>query len=194
MLITWHAVLLTVVLLWGLRSWSGSHPQRGQSSAQPLDLIVVIDGGSSRLAAAERIRHRIMHGDPQRGSRYAPDLLLIRCSRSSPLWQPMQELLQGYYTATQNIALVYWLQQRLVPPPRRVWISTDPEHTARAGLLAASPWLADAFISNRIPRLLPAPAAGWCLRPLPANGRSMVCRAACRAGPGAAMGSWLCRG
>jgi hypothetical protein len=51
-LITLHAVLLSVVLLWGLTSWFGLHPQRGLSSAQPLDLIVVLDGGSSRLAAA----------------------------------------------------------------------------------------------------------------------------------------------
>ncbi len=72
-------MLLSVVLLWGLTFWFGFHPQQSLGSAEPLDLIVVLDGGSSRLSAAERIRQRILHGDPQRGLRLEPDLLLIRC-------------------------------------------------------------------------------------------------------------------
>ena len=127
---------LSVVLLSGFASWFGFYPQRGLGSAQSLDLIVVLDGGSSRLAAAERIRQRILHGDTQQGSRPEPDLLLIRCPRSSPVPQLMRELLQGYDTATQVTALADWLLRRLAPAPRSVWITTDPEHTARATLLA----------------------------------------------------------
>jgi hypothetical protein len=48
----------------------------------------------------------------------------------------MQELLQGYDTATQITALAEWLRRRQAQPPRRIWIATDPEHTARATLLA----------------------------------------------------------
>jgi len=129
-------VLLSVVLLLGFTPWFGLHPQRGLSSAQSLDLIVVLDGGSSRLAAAERIRQRILHGDTQQGSRHEPDLLLIRCPSSSPSPQPMREWLQGYDTATQITALADWLRRRQAQPPQRLWIATDLEHTARATLLA----------------------------------------------------------
>ena len=48
----------------------------------------------------------------------------------------MPELLQGYDTATQITALADWLQHRQAPPPQRLWIATDPDHTARATLLA----------------------------------------------------------
>jgi len=129
-------VLLSVLLLLGITPWFGLHPQRGLGSAQAFDLIVVLDGGSSRLAAVERLRQRIFHGDPQRGLRPEPDLLLIRCPRSSPVPQLMQELLQGYDTATQITALADWLRRRYAPRPQRIWIATDPEHTACATLLA----------------------------------------------------------
>ena len=129
-------MLLRALLLLGITPWLGFYPQPGLGSAQALDLIVVLDGGSSRLAAAERIRQRIIHRDPQRGLRHEPDLLLIRCPRSSPITQPMQELLQGYDTATQITALADWLRRRRAQPPQRIWIATDPEHTARATLLA----------------------------------------------------------
>ena len=132
----WPAVLLSVVLLWAFTPLFGFHPQRGLGSAQSHDLIVVLDGGSSRLAAAERLRQRILHGDTQQGSRPEPDPLLIRCPRSSPVPQPMPELLQGYDTATQITALADWLRRRQAQPPQRIWIATDPEHTARATLLA----------------------------------------------------------
>jgi hypothetical protein len=49
-------VLLSFELLWGIAPWFGFHPLRVLGSAQPLDLIVVLDGGSSRLAAAARLR------------------------------------------------------------------------------------------------------------------------------------------
>jgi hypothetical protein len=127
-------VPLNVVLLLGFASWFGFHPQRGLGSAQSFDLIVVLDGGLSRLAAAERIRQRILHGDTQQGSRHEPDLLLIRCPRSSPVPQLMRELLQGYDTVTQITALADWLRRRQAQPPQRIWIATDPEHTARATL------------------------------------------------------------
>ena len=54
---------MSVVLLLGFASWFVFHPQRGLGSAQPFDLIVVLDGGTSRLAAAERLRYRILRGD-----------------------------------------------------------------------------------------------------------------------------------
>ena len=47
----------------------------------------------------------------------------------------MPELLQGYDTATQITALVLRLRERHSPPPWRIWIATDLEHTARATLL-----------------------------------------------------------
>lgn len=92
------------------------------------DLIVVLDGGSSRLLQAERFQRQV--------HLLTPELLLIRCPRTSPPPQPMQELLQGYDTATQITALALWLRERHSPPPRRIWIATDREHTARATLLA----------------------------------------------------------
>jgi uncharacterized SAM-binding protein YcdF (DUF218 family) len=48
----------------------------------------------------------------------------------------MRELLQGYDTATQITALADWLRRRQAQPPHRIWIATDPVHTARATLLA----------------------------------------------------------
>ena len=90
------------------------------------DLLVVLDGTPSRLAAAERVAAALPP---------APQRLLIRC----PIWpvpaQAMPELLQGFDTATQITALAQWLQQQK-PLPKRVWIATDPDHTARAVLNA----------------------------------------------------------
>ncbi len=48
----------------------------------------------------------------------------------------MRCLLQGYDTATQITALADWLRRCQAQPPRRIWIATDPEQTARATLLA----------------------------------------------------------
>lgn len=90
------------------------------------DLLVVLDGTPSRLAAAERIAAALPA---------APQLLLIRC----PSWplpaHAMPELLQGFDTASQITALAQWLQQQH-HLPKRVWIATDPDHTARAVLNA----------------------------------------------------------
>ncbi|MCP9943506.1 hypothetical protein KBY70_14070 [Cyanobium sp. ATX 6E8] len=89
------------------------------------DRLVVLDGTPSRLAQAERLAAAL---PPQR--------LLIRCPRSTPPPQPLPELLQGFDTTTQITALADWLRVQPVPSPRRVWIATDPDHTARAVLLA----------------------------------------------------------
>ena len=97
------------------------------ASGWPTDLIVVLDGTPTRLEQAERYRRQLLH---------EPERLLIRCPRAASPPQPMPELLQGYDTATQITALADWLQQRQAPLPQRIWIATDPDHTARATLLA----------------------------------------------------------
>jgi len=74
------------------------------------DLVVVLDGGSGRFAAADRIGHALP--------------------------QPTPELLQGFDTATQITALAHWLRHQASPRSARVWIATDPDHTARAVVLA----------------------------------------------------------
>ena len=118
----------------------------------------------------------------------------------------MRELLQGYDTATQITALADWLRRRQAP--QRIWIATDPEHTARATLLARIALAGRGIQIQPDPPPPPSPGerrklardtlrmslwratgsigVGWCLKPLPANGRSVACRAASRAGPGAA--------
>ena len=97
------------------------------ASGWPTDLIVVLDGTPTRLEQAERYRWQLLH---------EPERLLIRCPRAASPLQPMPQLLQSYDTATQITALADWLQQRQAPPPQRIWIATDPDHTARATLLA----------------------------------------------------------
>ena len=91
------------------------------------DLLVVLDGGSGRFAAADRIGHAL----PQ-----PPRRLLIRCPRGTPPPQSTPELLQGFDTATQITALAHWLRHQPSPRSARVWIATDPDHTARAVVLA----------------------------------------------------------
>jgi hypothetical protein len=112
---------LGVVLAFVLGHWMGHRQPSG-------DLIVVLDGGAERLARADQFRLQFDFKHPQQ--------LLIRCPRSSLPPQPMQELLQGYDTATQISALADWLRRRQAQPPQRIWIATDPEHTARVTLLA----------------------------------------------------------
>ena len=97
------------------------------SPAADRDLLVVLDGGSARLAVAEHLAARFPH-PPQR--------LLIRCPRGAAPLQPMPELLQGFDTATQITALADWLRHQPLPLVTQVWIATDPDHTARAVLLA----------------------------------------------------------
>ena len=45
---------------------------------------------------------------------------------------PAFSLLQGFDTATQITALAHWLRPQPSPRSVRVWIATDPDHTARA--------------------------------------------------------------
>jgi hypothetical protein len=52
--------------------------------------------------------------------------------------QPTAELLQGFDTATQITALAHWLRRQPSPRSARVWIATDPDHTARAVVPARS--------------------------------------------------------
>jgi uncharacterized SAM-binding protein YcdF (DUF218 family) len=91
------------------------------------DLVVVLDGGSGRFAAADRIGHALFK---------PPRRLLIRCPRSTPPAHPTPELLQGFDTATQITALAHRLRHQHSPRIARVWIATDPDHTARAVGLA----------------------------------------------------------
>ena len=70
------------------------------------DLLVVLDGGSGRFAAADRIGQAL----PQ-----PPRYLLIRCPRGTPPPQPTPELLQGFDTATQITALAHWLRHQPSP-------------------------------------------------------------------------------
>ncbi|MCP9940799.1 hypothetical protein KBY70_00050 [Cyanobium sp. ATX 6E8] len=65
-----------------------------------------------------------------------PPRLLIRCPTGTPPPQPTPELLQGFDTATQITALTHWLGHQPSPRSARVWIATDPDHTARAVVLA----------------------------------------------------------
>jgi len=91
------------------------------------DLVVVLDGGPGRSAAADRIGHAL----PQ-----PPHRLLIRCPRATPPQQPTPELLQGFDTATQITSLAHWLRHQPSPRNARVWIATDPDHTVRSVILA----------------------------------------------------------
>jgi hypothetical protein len=45
-------------------------------------------------------------------------------------------LLQGFDTATQITALAHWLRHQPSSCSAQVWIATDPDHTARAVVLA----------------------------------------------------------
>ena len=69
--------------------------------------MVVLDGGSGRFAAADRISYAL----PQ-----LPHLLLIRCPTGTIAPQPTPELLQGFDTATKITALAHWLRHH--PSPR----------------------------------------------------------------------------
>ena len=121
------AVLLSAVLVLAMGPWMLFHTPQGAASDRPADLIVVLDGTPTRLEQAQRFRQQLRH---------KPAHLLIRFPRASPPPQPMPELLQGYDTETQITALANWLQHRQAPAPQRIWIATDPDHTARVTLLA----------------------------------------------------------
>ena len=88
---------------------------------------MVLGGGSGRFAAADRIGQALSK---------PPRRLLIRCPRGTPPPQPTAELLQGFDTASQITALARWLRHQPSLRSARVWIATDPDHTARAVVLA----------------------------------------------------------
>ena len=113
--------------LWLAWPWIVPLVSPGPPSTAGSDLVVVLDGGSGRFAVADRIGHAL----PQR-----PHRLLIRCPRATQPPQPTPELLQGFDTATQITALAHWLRRQPSPRSARVWIATDPDHTARAVILA----------------------------------------------------------
>ncbi len=121
------AVVLLASGLWLAWPWLVPLVSPVTTSGPGSDLVVVLDGGSGRFAAADRIGQALSQ---------PPRRLLIRCPRGTPPAQPTPELLQGFDTATQITALAHWL--RLQPSPRsaRLWIATDPDHTARAVVLA----------------------------------------------------------
>ena len=72
---------------------------------------MLLDGGAARLARADAFR-QLLRPQPS-------EQLLIRCPHTPPPLQPMPELLQGYDTATQIMALA-------------LWIATDPQRTPQA--------------------------------------------------------------
>jgi uncharacterized SAM-binding protein YcdF (DUF218 family) len=113
--------------LWLAWPWIVPLVRPVSTSAFGSDVVVVLDGGSGRFAAADRIGHAL----PQ-----PPHHLLIRCPRGTPPPQPTPELLQGFDTATQITALAHWLRHQPSHRSARVWIATDPDHTARAVILA----------------------------------------------------------
>ena len=111
--------------------------------------MVVLDGGSGRFAAADRIGH----GLPQ-----PPHRLLIRCPRGTPPPQTTPELLQGFHTATQITALVHWLRPQSSRRDTRLWIVTHSDHTARAVIL---PRIAVSGQGIRVaPADFPTPSSG----------------------------------
>ena len=129
-------VLLSAVLVLAIWPWTVFHTPQGAASVRPADLIVVLDGTRTRLEQAESFRQQVLQEHPRPDRSLEPAHLLIRCPRTSPPPQPMPELLRGYDTVTQITALANWLQHRQAPAPQRIWIATDPDHTARATLLA----------------------------------------------------------
>ena len=121
------AVLLLASGLWLAWPWIVPLVSPVSPSTAGSDLVVVLDGGSGRFAAADRIGQALSQ---------PPRRLLIRCPRGTPPPQPTPELLQGFDTATQITALAHWLRHQPSPRSARVWIATDPDHTARAVVLA----------------------------------------------------------
>lgn len=127
---------LSALVAWAVWPWMAFYAPRGLSGERGSDLIVVLDGGATRLEQAERYRQQMLRQPSLDCQPLEPERLLIRCPRTLPPSQPMPQLLEGYDTVTQSIALAHWLGHRQAPDPRRVWIATDPGHTARATALA----------------------------------------------------------
>ena len=85
------AVLLLASGLWLAWPWIAPLVSPVPTSGPGGDLVVVLDGGSVRFSAADRIGQSL----PQ-----PPRRLLIRCPRSMHPPQLTPELLQGFDTAT----------------------------------------------------------------------------------------------
>jgi hypothetical protein len=115
------------------------------------DLVVVLDGGSGRFAAPDRIGQAL----PQ-----PPRHLLIRCPRGTPPPQPTPELLQGFDTATQITALAHWLRHQ---PSPVLPLAARAFALARPIGLPPSPQNAASFsaMSCASPFGAPLAAPGW---------------------------------
>ena len=100
------AVVLLASGLWLAWPWIVPLVSPLPPSTAGNDLVVVLDGGSGRFAASDRIAHAL----PQ-----TPHRLLIRCPRATLPPQPTPELLQGFDTATQITALAHWLRHQHSP-------------------------------------------------------------------------------
>ena len=88
---------------------------------------MVLDGGSGRFAAADRIAHAL----PQ-----APHRLLTRCPRGTLPPQPTPELLQGFDTVTQITAFAHWLRHQ---PSPRIALGSQGIRVSPADLPTPSP-------------------------------------------------------
>ena len=121
------AVVLLASGLWLAWPWIVPLVSPVPPSTAGRDLVVELDGGPGRSSAADRISRAL----PQ-----PPRRLLIRYPRSTLPPQPTPELLKGFDTATQITVLAHWLRHQPTPRSDRVWIATDPDHTARAVVLA----------------------------------------------------------
>ena len=142
------AVVLLTSGLWLAWPWIVPLVSPVPTSTAGSGLVVVLDGGSGRFAATDRIGQAL----PQ-----PPGRLLIRYPRGTPPPQPTPELLQGFDTATQITALAHWLRHQPSPRTARVWIATDPDHTARAVILARIALGSQGFALARLIGLPPAP-------------------------------------
>ena len=100
------AVVLLASGLWLAWPWIVPLVFPVPTSTAGSDLVVVLDGGSGRFTAADRIGQAL----PQ-----APHRLLIRCPRGTLPPQPTPELLQGFDTATQITVLAHWLRHQPLP-------------------------------------------------------------------------------
>lgn len=111
-------VVLSVALLW-LVVLDGYHRLDAAIARQELTgepILLITCPATGQPTTAQRLRQRVV------SQRLVP----------SP---PLVVFEQGFDTATQATALAQWFQQQY-PLPKRVWIATDPDHTARAVLNA----------------------------------------------------------
>ncbi len=149
------------------------------------DLVVVLDGGPGRFAAADRIGQALSQ---------PPHRLLIRCPTGTPPPQPTPELLQGFVTATQITALAHWLCHQCspaLPLAARAFALVRPICLPPAPVNAASFFAMPC--ASPFGGSMGALALGWFPRPLPASGRIVGFRGAGREGS-AGLSVLGCRG